>query len=629
MMNAERKIRRPTRHSGRTTPNLKLVTGERMPGAQQRGGELVPPAPDPAFIRDSYSSTAFAEIIDRSVHAATARFTAGLSPMVLISAYLDWAAHLGFSPGKRLQLAEKALKKSVRLARYVGARAGGTRAAETCIEPLPQDRRFVAPAWQHAPFDTIYQSFLLCQQWWHNAVTDVSGVTRQHENTLAFATRQILDVCSPSNFPLTNPEVLERTAKEGGLNFVRGGQNFLEDWDRAAGGHKPPGANRFIVGRNVALTRGKVVYRNRLIELIQYAPRTQKVRPEPVLIVPAWIMKYYILDLSPENSLVRYLTERGYTVFMISWLNPGPEDRDLDMEDYRKLGVMASIDAVSAIVPNAKMHAVGYCIGGTLLAIAAASMARDDDNRLKSTTFFATQTDFTEAGELMLFINESQLAFLEDVMWEQGFLDSTQMAGAFQMLRSNDLVWSRIVHDYLMGERQPMTDLMAWNADATRMPYRMHTQYLRRLFLDNDLAEGRYRTDGQAVALADIRVPIFAVGTESDHVSPWRSVYKLNLLTDVDVTFLLTSGGHNAGIVSEPGHPDRHYRVATKRSTAPYADPETWRVKTPQKPGSWWPEWVAWLDARSGVPAAPPEMGRAAAGYAPLCDAPGSYVLRA
>jgi polyhydroxyalkanoate synthase len=581
----------------------------------------------PELLRDSYGATAFAEVLDRSLHAAVARFTAGVSPMTLIGAYADWAAHLAHSPGKELQLAEKAIRKWLRLVTYANRSAFARGGCEPCIEPLPQDRRFRAEAWRRAPYDVVYQSFLLTQQWWHNATTGVHGVNAQHENIVAFGTRQWLDVFSPSNHPLLNPEVVDRTRMEMGMNFVRGAQNFLEDWERMAAGRGRVGTEAFRVGHEIAITPGKVVYRNRLIELIQYAPTTATVRPEPVLIVPAWIMKYYILDLSPGNSLVKYLTAQGYTVFMISWKNPGPADRDLSMEDYRTLGVMAALDAVAAILPRRKIHAVGYCIGGTLLAIAASAMARDGDGRLKSATLLAAQTDFTEAGELMLFINESQLAFLEDVMWEQGFLDSRQMAGSFQMLRSNDLIWSRMVRTYLMGEREVMTDLNAWNADATRMPYRQHTEYLRRLFLDNDLAEGRYPAGGRPVALSDIRVPIFSVGTETDHVAPWRSVYKVNLLTDAEVTFLLTSGGHNAGIVSEPGHPHRHYRVGTRAEEDHYVDPEVWLRTTPVADGSWWPAWVAWLDARSGPRGAPPRFGAATGEYAPLCDAPGTYVL--
>ena len=592
--------------------------------AKIRPVDAAPPAPEAVYLRDSYAATAFAELIDRSSHAAMARFTAGLSPMTLIGAYADWAAHLAALPGKRLQLVEKALRKWLRFVNYAARRAMDRDTCEACIEPLPQDKRFVAEAWRAPPYDLIYQSFLLAQQWWHNAMTGVSGVTQGHEKIVAFGTRQWLDVFAPTNFLFTNPEVLERTRSEAGMNLLRGAMNFIEDAERAWAGRKRVGTEAFRVGRDVAITPGKVVYRNRLIELIQYAPATAKVRPQPVLIVPAWIMKYYILDLSPHNSLVKYLTEQGYTVFMISWKNPGPADRSLSMDDYRQLGVMAALDAVTGIVPEREVHAVGYCIGGTLLAIAAAAMARDGDKRLASTTFFAAQTDFTEAGELMLFINESQLAFLEDVMWEQGFLDSRQMAGTFQLLRSNDLVWSRMVRTYLMGEREPMTDLNAWNADATRLPYREHAEYLRRLFLDNDLAEGRFLAAGKPVALSDIRVPIFAVGTETDHVAPWRSVYKFNLLTDTEVTFLLTSGGHNVGIVSEPGHPRRHYRVATRRPDDHYEDPEAWMVKAPVNDGSWWPEWIAWLDARSGEPVVPPAMGAKA--YVPLTDAPGTYV---
>ena len=517
---------------------------------------------------DSYAVTALSDIVNRSLHAAIARFTAGLSPAALAAAYLDWVTHLVGSPGKQAQLIEKALRKTVRLSHHAATCVvqGGT--GEPCIAPLPQDRRFTGEAWQRWPYSLIYQSFLLQQQWWHNATTGVRGVTRQHENVVEFASRQLLDMVAPSNFLATNPELIKHSMRHGGMNFIRGAQNFWEDWERAVSGKKPVGADAFQVGRDVAVTPGKVIYRNRLIELIQYAPTTDKVRPEPVLIVPAWIMKYYILDLSPHNSLVKYLTAEGFTVFMISWKNPEPDDRDLGMEEYRKLGVMAALDAVTTIVPEQKVHAVGYCLGGTMLSIAAAAMARDGDDRLKSMTLFAAQTDFTEAGELMLFINDSQLTFLEDMMWEQGFLDTKQMAGTFQLLRSNDLVWSRMVNEYMRGERAPMIDLMAWNADTTRMPFRMHSEYLRRLFLDNDLAEGRYLVDGKAVALTDIRAPIFAVGTTRDHVAPWRSAYKIHLLTDTDVTFVLTTGGHNAGIVSEPGRDGRSYQVMTRSSIA-------------------------------------------------------------
>ena len=575
----------------------------------------------------SYSSTVLGDAVDRTLHAGIARVTGGLSPAALMDAYWDWAIHLASSPGKQMQLAEKAMRKSWRFTNHV-SRCALREGDAVCIDPLPQDKRFVGEAWRHWPYNFFYQGFLLNQQWWHNATTGIGGVTKQHENLVEFAARQILDLFSPSNFLLTNPEVQQRTLETGGANLVHGFQNFMEDRERSADGKKPIGAEAFKPGQNVAMTPGKVIYRNRLIELIQYAPSTDKVRPEPMLIVPAWIMKYYILDLSPHNSMVRYLTEQGFTVFMISWKNPGPDERDLDMEHYRSLGVMSALETISAVLPGRKIHATGYCLGGTLLSIAAAAMARDNDQRLQSLTLLAAQTDFTEAGELMLFINESQLHFLEDLMWEQGFLDTKQMAGAFQLLRSNDLVWSYALKAYLMGEREPMSDMMAWNADATRMPYKMHSEYLRRLFLDNDLAEGRFHADGRAVALHDIRVPILAVGAERDHVAPWRSTYKIHLLTDTEVTYLLTTGGHNAGIVSEPNRQRGGYQVMTKNADDRYADPDEWMKIAPRKDGSWWPEWVAWLIARSGHGVAPPSIGAAEAGYSPLCDAPGVYVLQ-
>jgi len=586
-----------------------------LPAARRR------PAPD-----ELQADAARAEMLDRLMHAAQARFTQSLSPAALMLAYADWAVHLANAPGKQAALVEKAWRKLLRFGIHA------TRSLDPdeppCIEPLPQDRRFDAEEWQRPPFNLLYQSFLLTQQWWHNATTGIRGVARRNENIVAFATRQFLDVVSPSNFLFSNPELLDRTMREGGANLVRGAVNFVEDVERAVAGRQPVGTEAFEPGRNVAVTEGAVVYRNELIELIQYAPSTPSVHAEPVLMVPAWIMKYYILDLSPQNSLFRYLVSAGFTVFCISWRNPGPEQRDLSMDDYRRRGVLAALDAVGTIVPGAKVHACGYCLGGTLLSIAASAMARDGDDRLATMTLLAAQIDFTEAGELTLFTNESQIAYLEDTMWEQGYLDTRQMAGAFQLLRSADLIWSQGVREYLKGERPPMTDLMAWNADATRMPYRMHSEYLRSMFLENELAEGRYEVDGRPIAVTDIRAPVFAVATESDHVAPWRSVYKVALLSDTDVTFLLTSGGHNAGIVSEPGHPGRRFRVAGRSATDRYVDPATWTAATPVRDGSWWPVWTGWLAERSSGTVEPPrQLGAPDKGLPSLGPAPGDYVL--
>jgi polyhydroxyalkanoate synthase len=584
---------------------------------QQRTRMPEPPPPP----EDGGERYVFATL-DRMREALTGQLTGGLSPAALALASFDWGLHLASAPGKRLELADKAVRKTLRLLTYAAATAGepGT---PPCIEPLPGDNRFRADGWQYPPFCLLAQSFLLTQQWWHKATHDVPGVTPHHQDVVAFATRQILDVFSPSNFAPTNPEVLARAGASGGLNFVQGFRNWVEDARRLATGRPPVGAEAFPVGEAVAATPGRVVFRNHLIELIQYAPATERVLAEPVLIVPAWIMKYYILDLSPANSLIRYLVARGHTVFCVSWRNPTAADRDLTMEDYRRRGVMAALDAVGGILPGRRIHATGYCLGGTLLAIAAAAMARAGDDRLASLTLLAAQTDFTEPGELALFIDPSQMHFLESMMWNRGYLSADQMASAFQLLRSNDLIWSRLVHDYLIGERRPMTDLMAWNADSTRMPYRMQAEYLQRLYLDNELAAGRFLVDGRPAAIQNIRAPIFAVGTERDHVAPWRSVYKIHYLSDTDVTFLLTSGGHNAGIVSEPGHPGRRFRVALTRVADPCLGPDEWVEAAEAREGSWWGAWAGWLAERSSPErVAPPPMGP------DLGDAPGSYVLQ-
>lgn len=564
-------------------------------------------------------------MLDRWAHTQLSPFTRGVSTASLRMAFEDWATHLSLNPAEQLKLLQLAVQSMQQLCNY--AAQAQKKDCKPCIEPMVHDTRFSHPSWQAWPFNAISQSFLLTQRWWHEATTGVRGVSPHHESVVNFTARQCLDMLSPANFVMTNPEVLERTEKTMGANLRQGFVNWLEDTQRWQSGQPPQGAEDFQVGRNVAITPGQVIYRNHLIELIQYTPTTPQVRPEPVLIVPSWIMKYYILDLSPHNSLIKYLVDNGQTVFVMSWANPGEDDRDLAMDDYLRMGVMAALEVVCAVVPRQKVHAVGYCLGGTLLAIAAAAMGRDADDRLASMTLLAAQTDFSEPGELELFIDDSQVAHLEDIMWDRGYLDSTQLAGAFQWMNSNDLIWSRLLKDYLLGEGTPMTDLMAWNADGTRLPYRMHAEYLRRMFLKNDLASGRYPVNGKPVALTAIQCPIYGIGTVRDHVSPWRSVHKLHLLTNVDTTFLLTSGGHNVGIVNPPGVAGRSYQVLTRLHDGPYLDPDAWLQAAAPHEGSWWTHWLGWLQSHSGESGPLPAMGAPDMGLASLCEAPGQYVL--
>jgi len=584
------------------------------------------PAPWAALANVDGDEPGAVNALDRLANAAVAHATQGLSPSSLLGAYADWLAHLAAAPGKQGELAQKAWRKWARLLLYAWQAPWGP--STPVIEPLEQDRRFESPEWQQWPYNLYYQSFLMAQQWWHNATTGVRGVTRHHEQVVTFMTRQWVDVYSPSNMLATNPEVLRATARERGVNLLRGARYALEDALRLAGGQGAPGAAAFRPGVEVALTPGKVVLRNHLIELIRYDAQTPRVNAEPILIVPSWIMKYYILDLSPGNSLVRYLVEHGHTVFMLSWRNPGSADRELGMDDYLRQGVLAACEVLRDLCPGRRLHGVGYCLGGTLLAIAAAYLARAADDRLATLTLLAAEVDFTEPGELGLFIDEGQLAYLEDIMWEQGYLDGKQMAGAFALLNSRDLFWSRMVRDYLLGQRRPLNDLAAWNADATRLPYRQHREYLERLYLKNELAQGRYPVDGRPIALTDIRVPLFVVGTSRDTVSPWRSVYKLHLFTEGELTFCLTSGGHNAGVVNPPDSANRYsYQLAVRAAGARYVDPDNWAATAPRYAGSWWPAWQSWLHERStGEVAAPPTVATAA-GHAPRDDAPGRYVL--
>jgi polyhydroxyalkanoate synthase len=590
------------------------------PAAPGRPCADTPAGPDPV--------EGVAELIDRSLGAMLAQWTQGIAPDALGMAFADWWLHLARAPGHQLLMMVKAARKWQRLADYTARAVAQGGEAQRCIEPLPQDRRFASPEWDRLPFGLYQQAFLLGQQWLDAAVRDGAGMTPHHAAVVRFVMRQMLDMFAPSNVIATNPVVLERFAATGGMSLFDGMRLLTEDWQRLLRRQPPPGTEAFAVGRDLALTPGKLVFRNELVELLQYAPTTATARPEPLLIVPAWIMKYYVLDLSPENSLIRHLVAAGFSVFAISWRNPGPEQRDLGMDDYRREGVMAALAAVVAITGASRVHGCGYCLGGTLLAITAAAMVRDGDRRFASLTFLAAQTDFTDPGELGLFIDDAQVRFLEDMMWQQGYLDSRQMGGAFEMLRSADLVWSRGVQTYLLGKRPPVTDLMAWNADGTRMPYRMHSEYLRQLFLQNALAHGSYRVDGRTISLGDIDVPIYVLATEKDHVAPWRSVWKLLGLTESEARFVLASGGHNGGIVAPPGHAGLHHRFLDRPVGAPHADPEHWLGIAPTVSGSWWSNWFDWLAQRSGAAGGLPPMGRPEAGLPVLGDAPGRHVLQ-
>ena len=584
-----------------------------------------------------------AKALDETVQAQMARANMGLSPVSMALATADWAMHLAMSPGRQMVLAQRALALAQQ-AMVVSARPApdGEGAA-----PPDKDARFRDASWQHWPFNALKEGFKASDAWWREAA-QVDGMTRHHQHMVDFFTRQTLDALSPSNWPATNAEVQQRARETGGQNLRDGFQNFTADLKKQQGSGSDANPETlepltFEVGKDVAITPGKVVFRNHLIELIQYTPTTDKVYPEPLLIVPSCIMKYYILDLSPSNSMVRYLVGQGYTVFIVSWRNPDASDRDLGMQDYLRLGVMDAMAAIKERTKAPRIHALGYCLGGTFLAMVAAALGhetraahqkapqrrREDSSgldklpALASVTLLAAQTDFSEPGEMGVFIDDDQIQALRQEMERKGYFSGKAMAGSFQFLNSRDLVWSRSTRRYLLGQDEVDFDLMSWNADVTRLPARMHSEYLSSLFLNNALATGHYRVGGVGVALMDIHAPMLVVGTTRDHVSPWRSVYKIHLQTDTHVTFILAAGGHNAGIVSEPGRPRRSYQIAATEDGHGWTGPDEWEANAPVREGSWWEAMDEWLKARSGKPVAPPAIDPATV----LCDAPGEYVM--
>lgn len=541
---------------------------------------------------------------DRTVNATLGKLTGGVSPAGLSVAWTDWAAHVALSPERQKDL--------------ITAACGG--ALANAMNEADQDKRFAHPFWNLPPYAGFRAGFLAVQNWWETALAPIPGFDPKHQRALQFHARQALDMWCPTNFPATNPAIAARAVKTGGKSVVQGWRNWLDDMGSTLSARPRP-APGYVVGETLAVTPGDVVYQNRLVEVIRYHPTKKKRLGPPIFIVPAWIMKYYVLDLSPANSVVRYLRDQGFDIFMLSWKNPGKEDAELDLNDYLDLGIREPLAWLRDVHGLAAVHGVGYCLGGTLLSVAAATYAgQGDGSPFETLSLLASQTDFTEPGELGTFMTEAQVGFLEDLMADQGYLEAGQMSAAFQMLRPADLIWSRVIRHYLLGERSTLNDLMAWNADATRMPAKMHSTYLRKLFLENALANRTYQVDGRRISLTDIRAPIYCLATETDHVSPWRSVFKLLALTDTDVRFVLTNGGHNGGVLSEPGHKGRHYRTYEKHEGTRFVGPDAWFEAAAPVDGSWWLNWADWLRERSTRDVVNTE-------WKVLGPAPGTYVF--
>ena len=551
--------------------------------------------------------------MDQLAHAAMARINVGLSPVSLARAWGDWALNLAVSPGTQARLGTEAqtlglswLNESLRAAapRLPAMTPEGAPSeppAEASRGPaVENDPRFNDASWNQWPWNAMASANVAWERWMQSAV-ELRGMEPHSREQLQFFARQWRDMGSPSNSLISNPQALHKAVDTRGQSLVEGMAHAMDEW-RQRHGLKPlhDAAAALAPGQGLAMTPGQVVLRNELIELIQYHPVTSQVHAEPVLIVPSCIMKYYILDLSEHNSMVRWLVGQGHTVYIVSWRNPDEDDALLTLDDYVHLGVLEALHHVHSVLQQ-PVHLAGYCLGGTFTAIAAAALAKQvspdgEPPLLASLTLMAAETDFSEPGEMGVLIDTAQVEMLEDMMAQQGFLSGRQMAGSFQFLHSRELVWSQRTHSVLLGEPPYSNDLMAWNADVTRLPAVMHSQYLRHMYLGNDLAAGRHTLEGEAVSLHDITVPVFAIGTVKDHVSPWRSVFKLHQLTDTDVTFVLTSGGHNAGIVSEPGHTGRHYQMQTTAKADKRPTPDDWMVTAAHRQGSWWEAWSGWME---------------------------------
>jgi len=558
------------------------------------------------------------------------RFADGPDPLNIGRAFYEMTARLMADPHKLIQAQMSLWQDYMNLWQSTARRMMGQE-AEPVITPARDDRRFKDAAWQdNQLFDFIKQSYLLSARWIQNTIEQVDGLDDKTAQKVDFYTRQFVDAMAPSNFVLTNPEVLRATIESHGENLVKGLENLLGDLERGKGKLSISMTNyeAFEVGKNIAVTPGKVVFQNDLMQLIQYSPATETVAKRPLLVIPPWINKYYILDLKPQNSFVKWAVEQGLTVFIISWVNPDEKLAQKGFSDYMLEGTLAALDAVEKATGEKSTNVIGYCLGGTLLASTLAYLAaKKKSDRIASATFFTSMVDFTEAGELSVFIDEEQLDSLEAKMNERGYLEGSEMANTFNMLRANDLIWSFVINNYLLGKEPFPFDLLYWNSDSTRMPAAMHSFYLRNMYQKNLLSKpGGIELDGVPIDLTAVKTPGFILSTREDHIAPWKSTFVATQLYQGPVKFVLAASGHIAGVVNPPAAKKYGHWVGNEKSGKDYpSDPDAWLTKAENRPGSWWPEWRQWLKQYDDgeVPARKPGSGKLKA----IEDAPGSYVL--
>jgi len=594
--------------------------------AEQQGNQS--PLPDTSELQKSFSEIAersqriLTEWLNKNSSGATS--LAPSDPLNIANTFFDLTQKMMADPGKVVQAQMSLWQEYLQLWQNTASRMLGQEVAPL-IEADKADKRFKDDAWEENDvFNYIKQSYLLTSRWLGQTVRDVEGLDGKTRDKVEFYTRQFVSALSPTNFAMTNPEVIRATIESKGENLVNGLKNLLTDLERGKGSVRISQTqyDKFVLGKNIATTPGKVIFRNEMMEVIQYTPTTPDVLKRPLLFVPAWINKFYIVDLRDKNSWVRWAVEQGHTVFMISWVNPDEKQAQKSFEDYVVDGTCVAVDVVQQATGEDEINAVGYCIGGTLLAATLAYLANKGDTRVKSGTFFTTMLDFSQPGELGVFIDEATISYLETKMAERGYLDASEMATTFNMLRENDLIWSFVVNNYLLGNDPFPFDLLYWNSDSTRMPYAMHSFYLRNFYQKNKLVEpGGINLAGEAIDLRNIKVPTYFLSAREDHISPWKSNYQGMLNLSGNNRFTLSASGHIAGVINPPAAKKYCYWVNPKTPT----NPDEWLASCSQKEGSWWPDWDAWVKKLSGkdmVPGREPGGGK----LQPLCDAPGPYV---